>query len=581
MIKLVESFTMTPELQQEVHQVENASLKESLIKNYAAAGLKLTEDSARKVTLWEMPISRYDNLNANGRIYSKALWERVIKEQQHIWKGGLGLADHPEGNSDGNFKEAAVVWLDMRLDENKVVWGTCAFVGKYGELAEDIIVKGGRVGFSSSGLGDLLEDGHVDPQTFIIERVADIVLNPSQNVFGAINNKKESVSSSTDRQKTESTGPNLQDKGNTRMAEAKAISKLEEKRFRKDIETFLSEADQITDPQAKLLEMEEIASMIETGAAPDLKEAVDKKIADQKTKIGEMLNEAMTVERDFGVKNTKKLKEGVSLLATEVKIAAQEAKDWEKIANVLSESVKTLKAKLATTPSANYAASLVDKIKSLENTLKARDKQISDLKERSHAIVKSGKDFINEAKDKTELLEANLKEANDKLAEVSKKNEVLTKMVKDRNEIIREMQYITEEKVEAARKEKVPNLIPTAKERLSNILNINEKSDVQSYWTDLLSRHGKSISEYRERILRCRSLKEAQGVYLRILPTLNEGADYYASLNAPQGSGVGVREREEIQESIGYIREDGPVLNRLLESKTEVTEGSWAQKHSK
>ena len=578
--KFIESFTMTPELQKEVRQVENASLKESLMNNYAAAGLKLTEDNGKKVTLWEMPISRYDNLNANGRIYSKALWERVISEQSHIWKGGLGLADHPDGNSDGNFKEAAVVWLDMRLDENKIVWGTCAFVGKYGELAEDIILKGGRVGFSSSGLGDLLEDGNVDPHTFLIERVADIVLNPSQNVFGAISNKKESVSSSTDRQKTKSSVTNLQDKGTATMAEAKTISKLEEKRFRKDIVTFLSEADQITDPQAKLLEMEEIASMIEAGAAPDLKESVDKKIADQKVVISSMLKEAADVSKSFGVKTTKKLKEGVSLLATEVKIAAQEAKDWEKIANALSESVKTLKAKLATTPSANYAASLVDKIKSLENTLKARDKQISELKERSHAIVKSGKEFITEAKTKSTLLEKNLKEQAEFAKQLENRVTLLSKMVKDRNDIIREMQIITEEKVEATRKEKIPNLVPSAKQRLGDILNINEKSDVQSYWTDLLSRHGSSIAQYRERILRCRSMKEAQGIYLRLLPTLDEGADYYASLNAPQGSGVGIREREEIQESIGYNHDDSPVLNRMLEEKDSKSK-SWADKHSR
>ena len=245
MIKLVESFSMTTDLQKQIRKVEDPALRESLLNHYN--GNKLTEGAllTEGVTLWEMPVSRYDTTNANGRIYEKALWERVISEQRHIWEGGLGLADHPSNDSDGNFKEAAVVWLDLKLDENQVVWGTCAFVGNYGTLAEDIIRKGGRVGFSSSGLGDLLEGGRVDPKTYLIERIADIVLNPSQNVFGTASNKRESVSSNTGRQQTESVETNLPDKGNTRMSESVTISKLEEKRFRKDIETFLNDGEKI------------------------------------------------------------------------------------------------------------------------------------------------------------------------------------------------------------------------------------------------------------------------------------------------------------------------------------------------
>jgi hypothetical protein len=582
MIKLVESFSMTTDLQKQIRKVEDPALRESLLNHYN--GNKLTEGASltEGVTLWEMPVSRYDTTNANGRIYEKALWERVISEQRHIWEGGLGLADHPSNDSDGNFKEAAVVWLDLKLDENQVVWGTCAFVGNYGTLAEDIIRKGGRVGFSSSGLGDLLEGGRVDPKTYLIERIADIVLNPSQNVFGTASNKRESVSSNTGRQQTESVETNLPDKGNTRMSESVTISKLEEKRFRKDIETFLNDAEKISDPQKKLAEMEDLLSMFNNGAAPELREAVEKKIEGQKAKISSMLSEAGQVEKDFGVENTQKLKEGVSLLAAEVQVAAQEAKDWEKIANVLSESLKKAKAKLATTPSANYAASLADKIQYLQGALKERDKQVSTLKERSHKILSNGASKLTEASEQHDTISTQLEEANAHVTRLEKRNKILSDMVVSRNAAIKEMKAMFNKKIDEVKVEKKAPLVPTAKERLGEILNINEKSDVESYWTDLISRHGSSILPYKERILRCRTMKEAQGVYLRILPTLNEGADYYASLAVPGGSGIGINERAALQESVGFVKDTSPVLSRFQEQiDVEASDRSWSSKHKK
>jgi hypothetical protein len=582
MIKLVESFSMTTDLQKQIRKVEDPALRESLLNHYN--GNKLTEGASltEGVTLWEMPVSRYDTTNANGRIYEKALWERVISEQRHIWEGGLGLADHPSNDSDGNFKEAAVVWLDLKLDENQVVWGTCAFVGNYGTLAEDIIRKGGRVGFSSSGLGDLLEGGRVDPKTYLIERIADIVLNPSQNVFGTASNKRESVSSNTGRQQTESVETNLPDKGNTRMSESVTISKLEEKRFRKDIETFLNDAEKISDPQKKLAEMEDLLSMFNNGAAPELREAVEKKIEGQKAKISSMLSEAGQVEKDFGVENTQKLKEGVSLLAAEVQVAAQEAKDWEKIANVLSESLKKAKAKLATTPSANYAASLADKIQYLQGALKERDKQVSTLKERSHKILSNGASKLTEASEQHDTISTQLEEANAHVTRLEKRNKILSDMVVSRNAAIKEMKAMFNKKIDEVKVEKKAPLVPTAKERLGEILNINEKSDVESYWTDLISRHGSSILPYKERILRCRTMKEAQGVYLKVLPSLNEGADYYASLAVPGGSGIGINERAALQESVGFVKDTSPVLSRFQEQiDVEASDRSWSSKHKK
>ncbi len=145
---------------------------------------------------WSFPVSRMDTVNANRRRYSSSLWEHVIGTQKQLWEGSVGLADHPEGESDPSFKDSAVIWSNLRMDEaNKLVWADAVFVGDHGRLAEDILESGGKVGFSTAGLGDLrkvneqvdgsfMEFYDVIPEEFILERVADIVPNPSQDVFG-------------------------------------------------------------------------------------------------------------------------------------------------------------------------------------------------------------------------------------------------------------------------------------------------------------------------------------------------------------------------------------------------------------
>jgi hypothetical protein len=116
------------------------------------------------------------------------LWLNVRDKQQDAWKGLAGLADHPvEDNDPGKFRDQAVVWHDFEVPDkgtDEQCYGYGSFVGPYGHLAQEILEHGGRVGTSSSGFGDLDSNNIVDPATFIIERLADLVLNPSQSVYG-------------------------------------------------------------------------------------------------------------------------------------------------------------------------------------------------------------------------------------------------------------------------------------------------------------------------------------------------------------------------------------------------------------
>lgn len=190
------------------------SVADSIVQDLMSQGLTVD------FQLWQFPISKINTKeepNLNGRVYGLDLWKNVIENQKEIWKGGTGLANHPADDDDGDFMNQSIVWLDAFIDEEAgIVYGIGSFVGLGGELALQIIARGGRIGFSSSGYGDFLADGiTVDPNDYEIERLADLVLNPSQGVYGdhkdlVYNNKNESKEKNNMKTKvTESTKKTL------------------------------------------------------------------------------------------------------------------------------------------------------------------------------------------------------------------------------------------------------------------------------------------------------------------------------------------------------------------------------------
>lgn len=161
----------------------NEDVQSRVLEGLQEAGANLDE-----VELWQFPISKINTKeepNLNGRVYNEQLWKNVIDKQVEVWKGGTGLANHPADDEDGDFMNQSIVWLDGFVGDDGFVYGIGTFVGAGGALARQIIGVGGRIGFSSSGYGDFLSDGiTVDPDSYEIDRLADLVLNPSQGVFG-------------------------------------------------------------------------------------------------------------------------------------------------------------------------------------------------------------------------------------------------------------------------------------------------------------------------------------------------------------------------------------------------------------
>lgn len=283
-------------------------LKESNIDDSIVAKVitKLSEGgiNVSKQRIYRVPVARINppgTLNGNHRRYPEELWENVMNNQESAWKGLCGLADHPTDDSDpGSFKNSSIVWLGMEIDkENNLVYGIGSFVGPYGHLAQEIIDAGGRVGFSSSGFGELMADNEtVNPKTYQIERLADVVLNPSQNVYGVINDetslgnieysKKQAVHESMDKEMENK----LQENTNMDAKESgvkSALSKVEEKELRKHINNYLKENVEITNPIKQLEDLKEIQKLIQEGQLTDLEDTVTEKLAEAQKRIEEMV----------------------------------------------------------------------------------------------------------------------------------------------------------------------------------------------------------------------------------------------------------------------------------------------------
>ena len=246
MRKLIESFSYAKKDIKELPLTENVFIEKD-------TGIK--HETKKK---YRVDVSRFTE-NLNNRIYSKSLWENVVKNQKHIWEGSFALADHPA--DEGSFKDVMGVWSNLHVnEETETVRADITFVGKDGAKAVEILEAGGKIGFSSSGFGDLKEDGKtVDESTYQIERIADCVLNPSQQVYGTIKDaieEKTTNYSSTIKEDT---------KEHIKMSSNK-LSKFEERKFRESIDFYLAEAlKEDKTPDVRLKELNELMTYFDEG----------------------------------------------------------------------------------------------------------------------------------------------------------------------------------------------------------------------------------------------------------------------------------------------------------------------------
>lgn len=280
---------------------------------------KLTEDAkgnkfeARGI-LKNVPVTRYTE-NANGRIYSKALWENVHKSG--MFEGADCLANHAE--DDGSVLNTVGVWHNFTVGESASS-ADLYCIGEAGQLLLEKAKAGGKVGFSTVGFGELNEsDGKsVIESTFEFEN-CDWVRKPSQNVFATVENLTESVKDESKVLENKTTNILSENK-----IEVRNMDKMTEATFKNQIRSAIKEAIANENYVEAIKELKEVSKtipseMVEQVAQVDSaimqlqeKISIDKANAEKELKESKETLESLTEKYDVACKTIEQLKENLN-----------------------------------------------------------------------------------------------------------------------------------------------------------------------------------------------------------------------------------------------------------------------------
>ena len=563
-----------------IKKADSIELKESLSKCPKALRIQESLDSEAAAGWW-VPISFYNKLNGNNRNYSKKLWENVINNQRDTFVGSGMLTDHPQGDSDGSPKDICGVWLDAKIappnaSGSGLVYGLLVPCGRNGEDLKDCLSKGLKIGTSSSGFGKLMQDGvTVDPDTYVIERLADWVLNPSQGTFFSYDESSDEV---TDKSLNES-------QINTKVQELNAkesivkdskIAKLEEKKFRRDMESFLESANNIKDPQERLEEFKEIKSYLEDGACPDLREQIESKIVEEEAFIKKAVQEKLQLEEELDISSPKDLKEKLTRMSEDVNIIKSESDNWKTISEKLQSKYDKARESLLTKPTRSYARYLERKSTGLSNQLLEQNKRASEvvlkmiesfnkLKEENTALKnkisnletdkavvetsleesKKFKEFASKAdslnRESYVKLEGELREAHINLTKLYSLAESQRTQIEESSKKIEKLKVLNERKTKM-----LYQVLNEARNSLSSnkLEESAELNEVEEYYESLYQEYGKQIVPFKEKITKSINLTEAKQIFFKdVLQNMKESVEI-ENLNIPKAMYVTSSDRQ-------------------------------------
>lgn len=473
-------------------------------------------DNSFKV--WRIPVARYDWKNLNGRIYPRQLWKNIQDNQQDTWKGLCGLADHPEGDDPGLFRDQAVVWHDMEIGDDGIVYGVCSFVGPYGHLAQEILEHGGRVGTSSSGFGDVDKFTKiVNPETYIVERLADLVLNPSQGTYGSSADPhvspedfmkdvtKPAVMDFSGNHPVKESVEN-QPRSKILMAKANAVneqtvaqeaapaannklSKVEEKAFRQYVEKFIESANNIDNPLKRLNECVDILSCFEEGNCPDLKEAVEAQIVAEKENLEKIVESTADIQKELGM-TAQELKEAAVRNTKQGILLNEQVNDYKALVEELAERNNALKEE-----NEKLSAKISNQAKLTETKVKETNKSVVETLEENDNLKESVQSLTRKNIILMERI-SKMNLANDKL---EKDNGVLETKLSEAANIIRKNKKLKESTNRD--RDNLSTLLEKARADLRAMAK--DKKDIEDNFVTIQEKYSsllKEYADYKERV---------------------------------------------------------------------------------
>jgi len=159
--------------------------QEELVEIMAFTPKLVEESSDTKRMVVEGIYQKAGVKNANGRVYPKSLWERIVRDEGLTKamqeRRMLGCLDHPE-DGKSRLSRAAHIILSQKLDENGNVIGRSEVLDTPdGKVLQELFRAGVTVGISSRGSGTVKKSPmgeDIVNDDYILETY-DFVYNPS------------------------------------------------------------------------------------------------------------------------------------------------------------------------------------------------------------------------------------------------------------------------------------------------------------------------------------------------------------------------------------------------------------------
>jgi predicted Zn-ribbon and HTH transcriptional regulator len=338
-----------------------------------------------------VPISKFTK-NSNGRVYPKALWERIYRSR--IAEGNLALADHPI--EEGSVTSVWGVWHEMRVTDSDVR----ADLYLIEEKPLKILKAGGRLGTSSVGFGELdpVDNCTVLVESYELERLADIVLTPSQGTYfesSLISKETPYLESGPleDTIKIKKEDTNIMDKKFMELnAQNHVKSKLREAKKSENYTEALELLNEAKDYVAKLEESPMIAQLVtqlDSGIS-EIQLKIDEKAKLQESKI-------VSVEASHRELTEKynKLQEDHEKVLKILEIAKEEAEEKKALEEDLANAIDDVNIFLEDTEARDQDIAqfkverkiMKEDIDKLTKLIKEKDEEI-DLRESDFVIFK-------------------------------------------------------------------------------------------------------------------------------------------------------------------------------------------------
>ena len=207
------------------------------------------------------------------------------------------------------------------------------------------------------------------------------------------------------------------------------------------------------------------------------------------------------------------LKEGIKNLVVDTKFYERDSSDWKKITDGLQEKIKMLQTVISTRPTVEAYKALLIEMQTLkqekEEQFQELTQNISQLTEQVASHDKIEELLVLELED--------LSAENTRITEYANSLKAYGMKMKEKLDHVRESQKAVHDVIEEKRlNESIIHFRPESTAAVTGFTGFSEADEIEEYYENLEMRYGKTVVPFKEKILGCKTVREAMILFNRV-----------------------------------------------------------------